>query len=409
MSAVPDSTVQRSWPDRPPRVLQVAAVLDSGGVERWLVDLCQAGPAENLSMDIAVLLETDGLFAKTARERGITVYHCAGRENPFKFVGNLRRLIREHGPYDAIHCHIHAFSAFAVLAARLEGVPVRMVHSHNVVKNSTRSWRRRGYIVFARALLRAFATAGFAASAVAAEDLFGPNWHADSRWNVLPCGIDLAPFRAQIAAASSRTAMGIPQDAFVLGSVGRLTHEKNSDFLVDVLAEVLRLRDDAYLLLIGEGALREELERKAQKGGYSNRLLLPGARPDVPALMRNVMDVFVFPSPPPPRGNEALPFAMVEAQAAGLPIVASDGVPAEAILVTDLVLQIPANLTPEKWARAVIEHARHRDPGAARKALAVIERSHHNCLVNMKVLAALYRNADLSPRTAILEHTQPSS
>lgn len=376
---------------RPLRVLQLLSMLHNGGVERWVVDLCQAGRSENIAMDIAVVWQKDGLFARIARERGIPVYYCAGERNPWEFVRNLRKLLREHGPYDAIHCHLHAFGSFAMLAARLEGVPVRVLHSHNVVGNSSGPLRRRAYMAFTRALLRIFATAGVGPSAAAAADLFGDDFRKDRRWRVLPCGFDLTPFQAPIEANSSRAAFGIPPDAFVLGSVGRLDPEKNSEFLVDVLAAVLRRRADAYLLLIGVGPLRERLERKASEGGYRDRLVLPGVRADVPALLRNAMDVFVFPSPPPPRGNESLGIAVVEAQAAGLPCVISDGIPPEAVQVPDLVVRVKASDGEEKWAEATIGQARRRDPETARKALAVIQNSQHNSSVNVKTLAALYR------------------
>lgn len=375
-------------------------MLDNGGPERWLVDLCQAGRAGNVDMDIVVLWQINGLFREKARERGVTVYHCPPN-NPLKFVSALRRLLREHGPYDAIHSHVHAFGCFVVLAARLEGVPVRVIHSHNVLNNSAGPWKRRLYIAFARMLNGMFATAGLAPSAASAEDLFGPDWRADPRWGVLPCGIDLVPFRAALPAASLRAALGIPQDALVLASVGRLTHEKNSGFLVDILASVLRLRSDAYLLLIGEGPLRKELEQKAREGGYGDHLVMPGVRGDVATLMRSVFDVFLFPSPPPPRGNEALPIAMVEAQAAGLPIVASDGVPAEAILVPDLIVQLRADDSPETWAKAILAHARERNSEVVERSLASLEHSSHNCAVNVKVLSSMYRNARLSPAAAL--------
>lgn len=393
-SLVPSDSHPPSKPARPLRVLQLVAGLHSGGPERWLVDLCSAGRAEGLAMDIAVLSDfKGGLFAEKARDRGIPVYQCTAGANPLRFIARLRRLLREHGPYDAIHCHVHAFSAFAVLAALLEGVPARVVHSHNVIRNSSLSLNRRAYIILARVLLRMFATAGLAPSAASLEDLFGPSWRADPRWRVLPCGLDLEPFRAPVDATSSRAALGIPDGALVLGSVGRLSAEKNSEFLVEVLSFVLRSRPDACLLMIGEGPLKEQLEQKARAGGYSSRLLLPGTRPDVPALLRNVMDVFVFPSPPPPLGNEALPLAVVEAQAAGLPIVLSDGVPDEAVLVPGLILRIKADAGPEKWAQAVLAQVRPPDPPTARAALATIEQSDHNCARNVKTLAALYRPA----------------
>jgi glycosyltransferase involved in cell wall biosynthesis len=378
---------------RPLRVLQLAAMLHNGGVERWLVDLCSSGGSQNLDMEIAVIWETNGIFAERARDRGIPVYHCPNDGNPLKFIANLRRLLREHGPYDAIHCHLHAFSSLALLAARLEGVPIRIAHGHNVVGNSqSKSFARRGYMVIARVLLRMFATTGLAPCAAAAEDLFGPAWRKNQRWGVLACGIDMAPFRADIAAESSRKALDIPSEAFVLGSVGRLTAEKNSAFLVDVLLSVLRIRRDAYLLLIGEGPMREQIQRNAYEEGCGDRVILPGTRTDVPALMRNVMDIFVFPSPPPPRGNEALPIAVVEAQAAGLPTVLSDGVTDEAILVSDLVIRVGAAASPGEWAEAIIRQARSRDPAFVLRALDIVEHSDHNCAVNIRKLAAMYRN-----------------
>jgi glycosyltransferase involved in cell wall biosynthesis len=384
-----DSAARSRRSGAPLRVLQLVSMLHNGGVERWVVDLCEAGRAENLAMDIAVLWDQKGLFSDRARKRGISVSLCAGRGNPLKFVWALRRFLRERGPYDAIHCHVHAFSAFAVLAACLAGVPVRVVHSHNVVQNSTKSLGRRAYIAIARALIRVFATAGRAPSAWAAEDLWGPKWRTDPRWRVEPCGFDLAPFRAPIAPDSSRAAFGIPPQALVLGSVGRLNPEKNSEFLVDVLASVRR-RSDAYLLLIGEGPLRKQVEQRAREGGHGDHLVLAGVRSDVPVLLRDVMDVFVFPSPPPPRGNEALAIAVIEAQAAGLRSVISDGVPPEAVLVPDLVVRVPADAGPDKWAEAVLDQARRPGCEVARQALAILEHSTYNIAISIKTLAALY-------------------
>jgi len=183
----------------------------------------------------------------------------------------------------------------------------------------------------------------------------------------------------------------------VLGSVGRLTAEKNSEFLVDVLAAVLRRRENAYLLLVGEGPLREKLELKARDGGFGKHLMLAGTRADVPALLRGVVDVFVFPSPPPPRGNEALPIAVLEAQAAGLPTIISDGVTSEAIIVPELIAQVSADASADQWANAIIRQASRREIGLAGRALDEMERSAFNVDVNMKALAALYRN---SPATA---------
>jgi glycosyltransferase involved in cell wall biosynthesis len=378
------------------RVLQIIAMLQSGGPERWMVDLCPAGRKWNLAMDIAVVHQAEGLFGRRARELGIPVYFCDPGNNPLVFIRNFRALIRKHGPYDAVHCHLHAYSGFAALVAWAEGIPARVVHSHNVVRNTAGTTFRKAYIRLARFLIGRFATAGLAPSTASAADLFGPNWQSDPRWGVMPCGIDLTPFQDPLSTACSREEFGIPSGALVLGSVGRLTAEKNSELLVDILAAVLRKQSNAYLLLVGEGPLRERLEQKAQEGAFRERLILPGTRTDVAALMRGVMDVFVFPSPPPPRGNEALPIAVAEAQAAGLPTVISDGVTEESIIVPDLVVRLAADAGAEAWAAAVLGQARIERNSLANKAWQTVQRSNFNCLRNVEFLASLYRD----PRTA---------
>lgn len=392
-----ESSSDRSTPpalaESPLRVLQIASMLRSGGVERWLIDLCPAGSAENLSMDIAVAYGGDGLFSRRAHELGIPVHYCAGCTNPLRFLINLRRILREFGPFDAIHCHMHAYSGFVVAGAWLEGIPVRVVHSHNVVGNDRRPFARRLYMALSRTLIRLFATAGMGPSTVSTEDLFGPSWRKDPRWRVMRCGINLNPFKTPVPAQISKSAFGIPEDALVLGSIGRLSPEKNSEFLVDVLKAVLASNPNTYLVLIGEGPLREPLERRASELGISDRLKLVGTRSDVADMLRGVLDVFLFPSPPPPRGNEALPIAVVEAQAAGVPLVISDGVTTEAIVTPWLVTQIPADAGARMWADAALGQVKLRNAGNQQVALSEMEASEFNCVQNVRLLARIYRGS----------------
>lgn len=377
--------------DTPCRVLHVASMLRSGGVERWLVDLCVAGSAQNLPMDIAVIVETGGIFTDVARERNIRILPCPPQGKPLAFMWNLSRLISEYGPYDAIHAHVHAFSGFAVALGWLMGIPARIVHSHNVVRNASESFYRRIYYKLGRTLIRAFATAAIAPASPAAQDMLGPNWRRNPRWRVMPCGIDLVPFRYPADGVALRAELGIPPDAIVLASVGRLTAEKNTEFLIDMLGAVLPRLSRAHLLLIGEGDLRERLYAKALSAGFGDRLHLPGTRTDVPAVLRSVVDVFVFPSPPPPRGNEALPIAVIEAQVCGLKCVVSDGIPPEAIIIPELTIQIPAAAGAEAWAEAVAAQVARGDLGLADDAFGIMQGSSFNVVNNVLALGELYR------------------
>jgi glycosyltransferase involved in cell wall biosynthesis len=111
-----------------------------------------------------------------------------------------------------------------------------------------------------------------------------------------------------------RATLGIPLDAPLIGSVGRLAEQKRYDRLAAVLAAM----PDAHAVVVGEGAERDRIERAAREAGVAARLHLPGHRDDVgPAL--DAMDVFVLTS-----DREGLSNAMLEAMAAGVPVVSTD-------------------------------------------------------------------------------------
>ena len=376
---------------RPLRVLHLIPALHSGGVERWVVDLCTLAPAHGMAMEIAVTTVVDGLCATRARERGVVVHVCPGHARPLAFMAAFRSLLRRHGPYDAVHIHLHAFSGFAELAARRAGVSRVVVESHNVMGNESGGWKRRAYGRFARFLIGRYATAGLAPALAPLEDLLGPGCTADPRWRVVPYGVDLEPFRRPVPPGTGRATFGIPPDAFVMLTLSRLNPEKNPLFAVRVFEELVRLRPDAWLLMLGEGPLRPAIEAEADRLGIRDRVVLAGARPDVPDVLRSCADVLVFPSPPPPAGREANPLAVLEAQCCGVPVLVSEGVPDEAVLVPQIVSRQRADATPAAWAQAALDHAAAKLPGGAAEALAIVERTAFNAEHTLPELAKLYR------------------
>src|ERR1035437_350756 len=107
---------------------------------------------------------------------------------------------------------------------------------------------------------------------------------------------------------------GLAESDFVIGHVGRFVPLKNHDLLLRIHAEMLRLRPDARLLLIGRGPLENDIRETANRMGITDHLRFAGDRPDVARLMLGAMDVFVMPSL-----FEGVGLAAVESQAAGLP------------------------------------------------------------------------------------------
>ncbi|WNK20148.1 glycosyltransferase [Halomonas piscis] len=141
------------------------------------------------------------------------------------------------------------------------------------------------------------------------------------------------------------------ENNFVIGHVGRFDVQKNHNSIIDILFSITKVREDAVLLLVGDGPLKEEIEKKVDELGLSENVMFLGVQPDIAALLSS-MDVFLFPSL-----YEGLPVTLIEAQANGLPCVVSDTVTSES-KITDCVNFFPLNEPSEKWAEKVVESAK---------------------------------------------------
>lgn len=163
---------------------------------------------------------------------------------------------------------------------------------------------------------------------------------------VLTNGIDLDKYK-DLHRSQYRAMYGIPDDAFVLGHVGRFNKVKNHKLIVNVFAELYKQKKDAYLVLVGEGELLQDVIAQAKELRCLGRIVFTGARNDVPELM-GMMDVFIFPSL-----YEGLGIVLIEAQAAGLRCVISKTIPHEAVVRPD-TNEIGLNDEPQKWVNAIL-------------------------------------------------------
>ena len=134
----------------------------------------------------------------------------------------------------------------------------------------------------------------------------------------IPNGIDVARFAAPLDISVLRRELGIREGDLVIGSVGRLMEQKGMAYLLKAFARLARRGGDMKLVIVGDGELRHDLERLAQHLQVGDRVVFTGIRRDIPDFMR-LFDVFALPSL-----WEGQPLTVVEAMAAGKPIVATD-------------------------------------------------------------------------------------
>lgn len=149
-----------------------------------------------------------------------------------------------------------------------------------------------------------------------------------------------------------RMEIGIPEDAFVVGHVGRFFEQKNHPFLVEVFREIAARQEKAFLLMVGAGDTTRA-EETLKQYGLGDRYLILSHRQDIPQLLA-AMDVFVFPSI-----FEGFGIALLEAQAAGVRCVASDRCPPEVIRRADCI-PLPLG-SAETWAETALNPQILRD------------------------------------------------
>lgn len=376
---------------RPIRILHVVGGMVRGGIETWLMHILRHIDRDRFHMDFLVHRTDPCAYDDEIRSLGSRIIPCTlDRWRPWAYAANFSRILREYGPYDVVHSHVHHFSGYVLRIAKQAGVPLCIAHSHNdtSAQEAKAGLYRQLYRRLTQSWISRYANVGLGCSNFAAADLFGSKWESDRRWQILYYGIDLTPFREAIDKEAIRRELGIPSDAFVIGHVGRFVEQKNHEFLIEIAAEVAQREPKMHLLLLGEGELRSQISRKVEQIGLSDRVTFAGTRPDIPHLMRGAIDVFLFPSL-----HEGLGLVLVEAQAAGLLCIISDVVPPEADLVKSLVQRLSLSQPASEWAKVLLTHRDAKFSIAQSDALAVVETSRFNINVSVKDLENIFLEA----------------
>ncbi len=340
----------------PVRVLHVVGEMNRGGTETWLLHVLRNIDREKFRFDFLVHTEATCAYDDELQGLGARVIRVRSSGNPVAYSLELLAILREYGPYDVVHSHVHYFSGLVMLVARLANVPIRLSHGHCDTRFEHRDQPigRKAYRHLSRYLLNRFATDKLAVSEQAAADLFGEG--ADA-YKILSPTVDLSRFGSIQDRLAARTAIGVESDEFVIGNVGRLIPVKNQVFLVKLLAEVIRNRTNAALLIAGEGPLRDALTDMAVALGLENRVRLIGPCDDIPRFLA-ALDVFVMPSL-----SEGFGLAAVEAQAAGIPTILSDRIPRHVDLGAGMTRFLSLDVGLQPWVETICHFvsAEHRE------------------------------------------------
>jgi glycosyltransferase involved in cell wall biosynthesis len=279
-----------------------------GGQERVALDLAAAQVRRGHEVCVITLAPPPhGALASEFLARGVAIHSVPkGPSFDLRLIVRLARLLREER-IDVVHTHNPQPLAYGAAAGRLARTAV--VHTKHGVNpdRGRRLWLRRvgGHLAHA-----------YVAVSPATADVARDNRECVARrLHVIANGVDLAAYAPDaVARRETRAELGVPAEAFLLGTVGRVSVEKDHALLVRAAGPLLGPR--VRLVIAGDGAELANVRAEAKR--YERWVILTGVRRDVPRVLA-ALDAFVLSS-----RSEGLPLALLEAMACGLPAVATN-------------------------------------------------------------------------------------
>lgn len=330
------------------KVLHITNGADIGGISNVILSYYRNIDKSKFQFDFVIPPNTFGPNGRELEKLGATFYTLPQKgEHTLSFIKELRKLIKKNH-YDVVHAHHHSSSYLPLFVAMLCGVKCRVAQCHSCMQSESIVSKLKRYVGIV--LNDLSSNLRFACTEEAASHLFGGILKRLFPVVILPNGVEPEkfPFNEE-SRIQARKDLGIGSDTLVYGIVARISSEKNHIFLLKVLPEVLKLRKNAQLLIVGDGPLKTELMNYAAQNGLSNNVIFAGRRPDL-VNMLCAMDVFTLPSI-----YEGSPVSAVEASANGLPLVLSSTITKGLGCLSNVSYVDIDNNSYEKWAKAIID------------------------------------------------------
>lgn len=328
-------------------VAQIMGKWVGGGVEAVIMNYYRNIDRTKIQFDFICDSDSTNIPYDEIKKLGGKVIICPPYQKVLKYEKFLIDLFKKNN-YKIVHSNINALSVFPLRAAKCAGVPVRIAHNHSTTNK--KEWKKNLMKQALRPFSKKYATDYFACTEHAGRWLFGDRTFEQGKVYILNNAIDLDKYKYnQKIRKNIRKELGINDDTLVIGHIGRFVAQKNHTFLIDIFNELHKKKKNSILLLIGQGPLMDEIKEKVEMLGISDSVKFLGQRGDVDELY-NVMDLFLFPSL-----YEGLGMVLIEAQANGLPCIASTEVPPIA-KVSDKAIFVGLEKTIKKWTEIVEEN-----------------------------------------------------
>jgi len=319
--------------ERKIKVAHIITRMIMGGSEENTLFTVEGLDKERYELDLIVGNEFREDILNNIKEKNFKIIQVKGLKAPFNFLYDLIILFElikllKRGHYDIVHTHTTKTGILGRIAARVNKVPIIIHGLHGSAFGAFNSRISNWALIFFERLTGKFTNAYISVSDILSKKYIKEGLGIKAKYFTIYSGMDLDKFynvRKRIVREVKLSELGINSKSFVIGNVGRLEAVKGHKYLIDAFKKINEERQliPLKLLIIGDGAEKNNLENYVKELNLEGKVIFTGYREDVEELMA-VMDIFVLSSL-----REGLPRVLVQAAAVGIPLIAFnvDGVP----------------------------------------------------------------------------------
>jgi len=335
------------------KVLYLITELNIGGAERVVEQLATQLSRGHYNVSVACLYDP-GAIADEITASGVPVVNL-GMQSKWDLAAAYRlfRLLRNKR-IQILHSHLFHANLLAALVGRLANTPIIIATRHSIDIDGMGRERVNRWV-------RSLCDAVVAVSKEVREAELQRSRTGPSKVVMIPNGVQIETFTkiSQADVEALRQKLRIHPNTAVIGTVASFNEYKGHTYLIDATVRILEQLPDTKVLLVGGGPLRSQMEDKAEALGLLDYIIFTGIRQDIPRIL-STLDLFVLPSL-----WEGMPIVLLEAMAAGLPVVATrvGGIP-EVVEHGVTGLLVPPR-DPEALAQAIIALLQDRERAEA--------------------------------------------
>ena len=326
----------------PVRIAHIVGKMRNGGVESVIMNYYRNIDREKIQYDFIIDEDSDNpQFQQEIKTLGGKIITVPPYQKPLAYHKALYKIFTSN-KYPLVYSHINTLSVFPLFAAWRAGVKIRVAHNHSTAGQGEFLRNIMKYTL--RNFSKTFSTEYCACSKLAGQWLFGK--HTD--FLIWPNAIELERFAYDKTLRDEMRKFLKLEDKFVVGHAGRFMNQKNHKFLIDIFAEIHRIKSDAVLLLAGDGPLMDEITHKVMDLGLNESVIFLGSVHDMEKYYQ-AMDVFILPS-----FYEGLPVVGSEVQVSGLPFLCADTVTSETKFCDNMKF-LSLRKSAHEWAQEALK------------------------------------------------------